>query len=98
MHSSEIETSSCHCAMTTYPVNKLILQHSLPTNEGHATLLCSNMIAQIADEINNNNQDSSLYQFEGFPFVQKEADTRNNKLDNYTIYNIYNKRTHLLLK
>ena len=36
MHSSEIEASSCQCTMTTYPVNKLILKPSLPTNEGHA--------------------------------------------------------------
>ena len=81
-----------------YPVNKLILKHSLPTNEGHATLLCGNMIAHIVDEININNEDSSLHQFEVFPIVKKEADARNNKLADYTIYKIYNKRTHVVVE
>ena len=57
------------------------------------------MIAHIADEINKQTKiHHCIHQFEVFPIVKKEADVRNNKLEDYTVYKIYNKRTDFLLK
>ena len=95
MKQSTIE-ATMQCKGTQFHVNQLVIRNSLPTNKAYATLLCGNMITHIVDELNEDKDDLN-YRFEINPVVSREPD-RHNKLSDYSIFKIKNKKTLVIIE
>lgn len=89
------------CQLTELQVNQDICCYSDPTNEGHSTILCANVLTHIVKDINNllsNGSGQVLCKFEVFPVVQEWTNKKENKLSDYTIFRIYNRVTYIIIE
>ena len=84
------------CTTVALEQNEHVCKYSLPNSEGYSTLLCGNVITHIVHELNCDKK-NVLYMFDVFPVIQKEVDARYNKLADYSIYKIFNKRTYIIV-
>ena len=82
---------SAKCTTTTLQQNEDICLYSLPNSEGYANLLCGNVITHIVSELNQG-KEIVEYKFDVTPIVQREIDASCNKMTDYSVYKIYNKR------
>lgn len=85
--SSQVRVQEKKCDLVQLEINKQIRGNSIPTNEGHPTLLCGNFISHIVTDINKP-FGRQVVNFEIFPIVKQENDACENKLSTtpYTGY------------
>ena len=86
-----------NCKLTTLQINQKICSNSDPTNEGQPTLLCGNLINHIVEEANAV-LGRKVCKFAIFPVMTEEADKRENKESDYSIYKIMNRLTYILVE
>lgn len=86
-----------NCTLTSLQVNQDICSNSNPTNEGQPTLLCGNLITHIVQDANTV-LGRKVCKFEIFPKVTEEADRRENKESDYSIFRIMNRITYVIVE
>ncbi len=86
--------------LETLEMNQLICANSDPTNEGQPTVLCANFIAHVVNHANRTlcPVNEPWYKFEVFPVVREEADKRQNKASDYSIFKIFNRKTYVVVE
>ena len=72
-----------------------IVENSIPTSEGYATLVCGHIITEIVCELNKK---KPVYKFEVEPVVRKEQNSRYNKKADYSIFKIWNRKTYIMIE
>ena len=85
------------CEFTDFHINQEICSNSDPTNEGHPTLLCGNLISHIVSDINKQSG-RNVCKFEVFAVVRESTDKRENKMCDYSIFRIFNRLSYIVIE
>ena len=85
------------CELTEFRINQEICSNSDPTNEGHPTLLCGNLISHIVSDINKQSG-RNVCKFEVFPVVRQSTDKRENKMCDYSIFRVFNRISYIVIE